>query len=153
VSRGGRTAARGLGDGIGVDVVVWATTKAVPAGGGPRAGAARHAHGRGGDHAAVRAGVAEQQANRGRGYAIGAAGRAGSVDGTVVRRPRVVIYENSKGLWRQMGGDTRERVESLLMDCMAYEWEAMAVSPHLHCGVGARRPRVFYIGVRRDLLA
>ena len=75
-----------------------------------------------------------------------------ALDGVVTRKPRVAIYENSEGLWRQRGGETRERVEGLLTDCLNYEWESMVISPHLHCGVGIRRSRVFYVGVRRDLL-
>ena len=34
--------------------------------------------------------------------------------------------------------------------CAGYEWEAMMVSPHLHCGVPVARERVFYVGIRSD---
>ena len=30
-----------------------------------------------------------------------------ALDGVVTRKPRVAIYENSEGLWRQRGGETR----------------------------------------------
>lgn len=70
------------------------------------------------------------------------------VAGTAVRKPRVVIYENTAGLWRTPV--LRACVEEILLRILsAYDWEATLVSPHLHCGVPVRRSRVFYVGVLR----
>ena len=70
--------------------------------------------------------------------------------GMAARRPRLAIYENSDGLWRD--AEIRGRVEHILNSCTGYEWESMLVSPHKHAGVGFQRRRVFYVGVRRDFL-
>ena len=69
--------------------------------------------------------------------------------GVFIRRPRIVIYENSCGLWR-CSSVWRKRVESLLCGDRSYAWESMEVSPELHCGINVRRKRVIYVGVLQD---
>lgn len=69
--------------------------------------------------------------------------------GVFIRRPRVVIYENSYGLWRRSGA-WRKLVETLLCGDRSYQWESMVVSPELHCGINVRRKRVIYIGLLQD---
>lgn len=66
--------------------------------------------------------------------------------GVASRRPRVIIYENTQGLWRDAAW--RRRVESVLSSCSSYRWVAISTSPHLHSASPVRRPRVFYVGVR-----
>lgn len=71
------------------------------------------------------------------------------MEGVAARRPQVALYENTAGLWKRP--EMRARVESILCGIgSAYEWEAMPVSPHEHAAFPARRPRVFYVGVRRE---
>jgi len=67
--------------------------------------------------------------------------------GVCARRPRLIVYENTQGLWRR--AEMRARVEMILSACSEYEWEAMLVSPHMHAGVPVRRVRVFYVAMRR----
>ena len=69
------------------------------------------------------------------------------MEGVAARRPRVVLYENTAGLWEKV--ELRKRVERLLTMGGRYAWESMRVSPHLHGGVGITRERVFYSGVMR----
>ena len=69
--------------------------------------------------------------------------------GVFIRRPQVIVYENSYGLWR-CSSVWRKRVESLLCGDPSYQWESMVVSPELHCGVNVRRKRVIYVGLLQD---
>lgn len=70
--------------------------------------------------------------------------------GTAARRPRVVVYENTAGLWRTPV--LRACVEEILQRILhEYDWEAALVSPHENCSEPARRRRVFYMGVLRTL--
>ena len=66
--------------------------------------------------------------------------------GVFRRRPRVVVYENSIGLWRS-SREWRKRVEMLLCGDRSYQWESMVVTPELHCGINVRRRRVIYVGL------
>jgi hypothetical protein len=72
------------------------------------------------------------------------------MEGIKARSPRAIVVENTAGLWRH--DIWRERVESCLLTCEEYEWEAVITSPHVHSAVPVIRWRVFYIGVRRDTL-
>ena len=65
------------------------------------------------------------------------------------RRPHVIIYENTAGLWQRRTRVWRRRVERLLQSLAGYEWLAMRTSPHRHSGCSLRRDRVFYAGVQR----
>ena len=70
------------------------------------------------------------------------------LEGLCTRKPRVVIYENTAGLWRTP--EIRQRVEAMLVCCRAYEWESTRVDPKKHAGVGISRDRIFYVGVRGE---
>ena len=63
------------------------------------------------------------------------------------RCPRVVIYENTAGLWRRQARAWRRRVERLLRGLRRYRWGAVHTSPHRHSGCSVRRERIFYLGV------
>ena len=63
------------------------------------------------------------------------------------RSPRLIIFENTAGLWRR--ASLRHRVERILRLIGGYQWEAIKVSPHTHAGVPVRRLRVFYVGIRK----
>ena len=65
--------------------------------------------------------------------------------GVARRRPRVVIMENTAGLWRHEAD--RARYESLLGVFGAYAFEVAKLSPHWHADSDAKRARVFYVGV------
>ena len=67
--------------------------------------------------------------------------------GTARRKPRVVIYENTAGLWQRRAHKWRRRVERLLRGLKGYCWEAIRTSPHRHSGCPVRRERVFYVGI------
>ena len=69
------------------------------------------------------------------------------MESVMVRRPRIIIYENTAGLWEKE--EARDRVEMLLQQGSAYVWESMRISPRRHCGVGVERDRVFYVGILR----
>jgi hypothetical protein len=70
--------------------------------------------------------------------------------GVAARRPAVIIYENTAGLWRTPLW--RARVEFFLRYyCPDYEWESVLLSPHWHSNVPVRRPRVFYMAVLRSM--
>ena len=64
------------------------------------------------------------------------------------RRPRVIIYENTAGLWQRRALKWRQRVERLLRGLRRYRWEAIRTSPHWHSGCPQRRDRIFYVGIR-----
>ena len=69
--------------------------------------------------------------------------------GVAARRPTVVIYENTAGLWRTPLW--RARVEFMLRYYLPeYDWEGMLLSPHWHSDVPVRRTRVFYTAVLRS---
>lgn len=69
--------------------------------------------------------------------------------GVASRRPKVVIYESTAGLWRY--DEWRRAAERSLQSCQAYEWEALRVNPAAHLGLGVSRDRVFYVGILRTL--
>ena len=69
------------------------------------------------------------------------------IKGTHKRSPRVIIYENTAGLWRK--ACLRRRVEMILRKCRAHRWEAIKLSPHTHAGIPVRRMRIFYVGIKR----
>ena len=73
------------------------------------------------------------------------------MESVLVRRPRVVVYENTSGLWEK--DEARRRVEMLLQRGETYRWESIRVSPAKHCGVGMERDRVFYVGILHGLEA
>ena len=70
------------------------------------------------------------------------------IQGVAARAPRVIVYENTAGLWEV--DDTRARVEALLQTLQAYNWEAMVVDPVAHAQAGVHRKRVFYTGIRKE---
>lgn len=72
------------------------------------------------------------------------------LEGVAARQSKVVVFENTDGLWDEP--EWRARVEQMLVRVTNYEWESMMVSPHLHGGVPLMRKRVFYTGVRRDMV-
>lgn len=63
------------------------------------------------------------------------------------RRPTVLLYENSSGLWKRRVW--RRRIEAELRSLRSYRWESMRLSPHTHCGQPVRRERVYYVGILR----
>ena len=67
------------------------------------------------------------------------------MESVAARRPRVVVYENTSGLWEKK--ELRSRVEMLLGRAQFLNWESLRVSPHKNCGLGVVRERVFYVGV------
>lgn len=84
-----------------------------------------------------------------RGRAAALAELQAVMEGVRARGPELVIYENTRGLWRER--DTRLQVEAILRTTGAdYEWESSVVDPARHLGVPVQRARVFYVGVRRQ---
>jgi len=71
-----------------------------------------------------------------------------TLESVAVRRPAALIFENADGLWSQMEGGTRRRVETLLGGLGSYEWISFRVDPCKNLGIPLSRARVFYVGVR-----
>ena len=69
------------------------------------------------------------------------------IQGAHKRSSRVIIYENTAGLWRK--ASLRRRVEMILRKCRAHRWEAIKLSPHTHAAIPVRRMRIFYVGIKR----
>jgi len=67
------------------------------------------------------------------------------LESATARRSRIIIWETADGAWEN--ADTRRRIETMLLRCSVYEWEGIIISPHIHCGIGIMRKRVFYVGV------
>ena len=72
------------------------------------------------------------------------------MEGVMLRRPRLVLYENTSGLWGRPS--LRRRLETVLLRVSAqtYDWESARLCPHQHWGECSHRDRVFYMAVLRE---
>lgn len=70
--------------------------------------------------------------------------------GVMLRRPRMIMYENTSGLWARPS--LRRRLETVLLRTteQIYDWESARLCPHQHWGECSLRDRVFYMAVLRE---
>jgi site-specific DNA-cytosine methylase len=69
-------------------------------------------------------------------------------EGRLEAMPTWIVLENVVAL-RSHFPQQWHRLNALL-DEMPYVWAHQSIDPHKHLGLPARRPRLYYLGIRRD---